>query len=267
MNRYMLPSKSLVDLLLKTSRPRFWMYLIGPAILGVTAALQSGGQASWMAIVLMFVFTFPANLFIYGVNDIFDGDTDRLNPKKQGYESLLPTDRYRLVLRVICLSLLPFLVLMLFLPSQTLLTFFGFFFLGAFYSAPPIRSKARPFIDAAFNSLYLLPGLVAWYAFGGGTPDWKLVLAGCLWCAAMHAYSAVPDIEADRSVKLNTIATKLGAAGTLMVCVLLYSAAGALAMSRFGSLAVALVLVYIGFMALSTGKTGSLETSLSVFTR
>lgn len=33
-------------------------------------------------------FLFPANLLVYGVNDIADEDTDILNAKKQGYELL-----------------------------------------------------------------------------------------------------------------------------------------------------------------------------------
>lgn len=34
-------------------------------------------------------FLFSANLFVYGVNDIADGDTDKHNIKKQGYEDAL----------------------------------------------------------------------------------------------------------------------------------------------------------------------------------
>ena len=74
--------------LLKTSRPRFWIYLIGPILIAFAA---SGLQFSPLLILLGLYATLPANLLIYGVNDIFDRDTDALNAKKSGYERRLDT--------------------------------------------------------------------------------------------------------------------------------------------------------------------------------
>ena len=34
-------------------------------------------------------FLIPANILIYGINDIFDYDTDKLNPKKGTYEAFI----------------------------------------------------------------------------------------------------------------------------------------------------------------------------------
>lgn len=216
--------------LLKLSRPRFWLYLFGPALLGAAAAVrQDAGRGDLVAILSLLIFTFPANLFLYAVNDIFDIETDRLNPKKQGYEQALDPKTIPQVLRAIILSLVPSIILLLLLPRAAFLSFCLFLFLGIAYSVPPLRLKARPFLDALSNVLYVLPGLVAWYAFGGGAINWYVVLAGSVWCIAMHAYSAVPDIEADRAAKLSTIATTLGKNGTLFLCGLLYFLAAGLA--------------------------------------
>ena len=101
--------------------------------------------------------TLPANLLIYGVNDLYDVDTDRLNPKKRDYEKLLqPGQRRGLVIAILALNL-PFLALVPFLPHAWpwLLLFV---LTGVGYSMPPVRAKSRPVLDAAFNILYVAPG-------------------------------------------------------------------------------------------------------------
>lgn len=243
-------------MLLSISRPRFWIYLVGPALLGGVAALTSGGRWSWLGAFALLIFTFPANLFLYGINDIFDIETDRLNPKKQGYEKTLDPKNIQPIVCWSILSLLPFLITFLLLPLPAALSVAAFLFLGAFYSAPPIRAKARPFLDALFNVLYMLPGLAAWSAFGGGVLNWWLVLAAACWCAAMHAYSAVPDIEADRDAHLSTIATTLGKTRTLLVCGVLYGLSALFVYPTFGWLAFVLGSIYVLFMLKSSQIQG-----------
>src|SRR6476469_7169740 len=96
---------------LRVSRPRFWVYIFGPYLIGVAAA--AAGRGDFLrADVLIFslYFLFPANLLIYVFNDIFDYDTDRLNPKKEGYEELVrPSKRGGLIAAILLLNL-PFLI-------------------------------------------------------------------------------------------------------------------------------------------------------------
>ncbi len=71
------------------SRPRFWMYVLGTFLVGMIAAgnpFQYDWQTNVNLVVLALFFSLPANLFIYGINDIYDYDTDRLNAKKTRYE-------------------------------------------------------------------------------------------------------------------------------------------------------------------------------------
>jgi 4-hydroxybenzoate polyprenyltransferase len=102
--------------------------------------------------------------------------------------------------------------------------------------------------------LYVCPALVGYFATGGTSPDWRAVLAACLWAMAMHAYSAVPDIDADRAAGLRTVATWLGLRGTLLACAALYGAAAALAMPALGAWAPVLGLPYVALVALSLTK-------------
>ncbi len=72
---------------LRISRPRFWIYELGPYMIGVLGAIlitnQSRGVLDFWTILLFgFYFLIPANIWIYGINDIYDYETDKLNPKK-----------------------------------------------------------------------------------------------------------------------------------------------------------------------------------------
>ena len=205
----------------KVSRPRFWIYVLGPYLLGVAALIHQGLALEhlWQLLVFGVYFTFPANLFIYGVNDIYDFETDKHNEKKQGYEHILPIAAHRKLARVIAMVNLPFLIAGVFiLPVPALVGLATFVFLGAGYSAPP-RFKTIPFLDSLSNILYIMPALVS-FGWLGYPPALVLVAGGC-WSMAMHAYSAAPDISADTTAGMKTIATALRLKGTLAFCGLL----------------------------------------------
>lgn len=243
--------------LLLTSRPRFWMYTAGPFLLGITAAgYWHTFDNVWLVTLFALYFVFPANVLIYGVNDLFDGDTDALNDKKSGYESKVKDSKQ---LRAAILSFnTPLIILFLFLPAlQTLpiiLSMLGFLFFAIFYSATPIRAKAIPFVDAWFNVLYVFPGVFAFYLAGGITLAPLLFLAGWAWCIAMHAYSAIPDIHPDAMAGIKTTATVLGKDQTLLYCLGFYLTAAALTFPWFGSLSLVLGLVYASMIAWSLSK-------------
>jgi lycopene elongase/hydratase (dihydrobisanhydrobacterioruberin-forming) len=179
-----------------------------------------------LAVIFGLYFVFPANLWVYGVNDIFDYETDRLNSKKQGFELVLEPRDHRKIWRTLLAWNLPFWALaIIFLPLPAVACLFGFLFFGTFYSAPPIRAKTKPFLDMLFNVLYAFPGFMAAALLGGTTVLPLVIIAATAWCMAMHAYSAVPDITADTRAKMKTVATVLGLRGTLVLCAVLYALA------------------------------------------
>jgi 4-hydroxybenzoate polyprenyltransferase len=244
--------------LLRTSRPRFWPYVAGPYLLAVTPLLLSSPTTLQRSFVLAWGIwlLFPGNLFLYGINDLHDEATDALNAKKDGYEARV-TNATR---RTISLGVYGSILLGLFLASLTIVAFpahrlwiiagnVGFLLLGGQYSAPPLRLKARPGLDSLSNALYIFPVFLAWGLSQPSTTfPWILFFAGTSWCAAMHAFSAVPDIRADREAGLRTIATELGASGTILLCAALYALAAGLASAWLGAATLVVASMYVGLM-------------------
>ena len=231
--------------LLKVSRPRFWLYVFGPYIIGLAA--EADNHADFLLIenlIFAIYFLFPANLLIYGINDIFDFETDRLNPKKAEYEALVRPESHRSIFIWILIFNLPFVIAAGFTDFKTFLLLLGFLFFSVFYSAPPIRAKALPLIDSLFNILYVFPGLFAYRLMSGQNPPLAIIAAAGLWTMAMHAYSAIPDIEADSEANLKTIATSLGKHRTLIICLVLYLTSACLTYEYLGILSIILGLVY-----------------------
>ena len=211
--------QSLAGYLFWMSRPRFWLYLAGPVIVGVVYAAGTPAQFFSVPAVLSFLyFLVPANIFLYGVNDIYDADVDAHNPKKdeEGREV-----RYRgdaVVVMFVYLATATGIFLVPFLPLEGIYALVGFYALGTQYSAPPVRLKTIPFLDSLSNGLYVLPGVVAYAAVAGQLPPLLAIVGGWLWTMAMHTFSAVPDIEPDRAAGIRTTATVLGERGALAYC-------------------------------------------------
>ncbi len=211
--------QSLLGYLFWMSRPRFWLYLAGPVVVGVVYAAGSSAEFFSLPAVLAFLyFLVPANVFLYGVNDIYDADVDEYNPKKdeEGREVRYSGDA--LVVMVVYLATATGVFLVPFLPITGLYALAGFYALGTQYSAPPLRFKTTPVFDSLSNGLYVLPGVVAYTAVAGQFPPVFAVVGGWLWTMAMHTFSAIPDIEPDREAGIRTTATVLGERGAMVYC-------------------------------------------------
>jgi lycopene elongase/hydratase (dihydrobisanhydrobacterioruberin-forming) len=241
-----------IRFLLKVSRPRFWLYVFGPYLIGLAAAAST--RNDFLAFDVLYFglyFLFPANLLIYGINDIFDFETDRRNPKKAEYEMLVSPESHRALAWMIAILNIPFIVLVFVFAPQALPSLGGFLFFSIFYSAPPIRAKAVPLLDSAFNILYVFPGAFAYQMLTGSFPPLILVLAAGLWTMAMHAYSAIPDIDADREAGVQTIATFLDKSATLLFCLVAFILSAALASSHLGYISLILAAVYAAMICIS----------------
>lgn len=206
--------------MVRISRPRFWMYTVGPYILGTFATAPS--YATFVSprfwIYLLF-FVVAANVLIYGVNDLADTDTDLHNDKKGSYEIRLQKQQ-RAATVVACG--LAFGALVVAVVGQSMLTavLMGIFLvLSIGYSVPPLRFKARPVFDSVSNVLYAMPGFMAAtiWAPTSAIPV-SAIAASWLWCMAMHTFSAIPDVTADKKAGLATTATWLGVRGALIYC-------------------------------------------------
>lgn len=223
-------------LLLAISRPRFWLYLAGTYLVGYTAGAASpaafAAPGFWLHLLY---FTLPANIFLYGVNDLFDADTDQHNAKKGTREHRLARPERRAVAAAVAAAAALGLALAAAAPSWPAQAFMlAFLVLGAGYSVPPLRFKARPGLDVASNVLYAMPGALGFVQAAGAWPPPAALAGAAAWTGAMHLFSAVPDIDADRAAGLSTAATVLGARAALLACAALWMAACAAAWAVAG---------------------------------
>jgi len=225
-------------LLAQLSRWRFWLYLGGTYLVGYAAGASWLGQfkeARFWAHLLFFMF--PANLLLYGLNDLFDSDTDVLNPKKGSMELRLDGSVRPFVLRAVLAAFGLALILAFYQRRPVEVLLLGLFCgLSFAYSVPPLRLKARPGLDSASNVLYALPGFLGYSHAGGGAVTALAVITAGLWTAAMHLFSAIPDIKSDVMAGVRTSATVLGTRGSLAVCALMWSAFAGIVIHRSGLL-------------------------------
>ncbi|MDY6780752.1 MAG: prenyltransferase [Halobacteria archaeon] len=206
------------------SRPRFWLYLGGPVLVGLVYASDSLAELfTPFNLALFLYFLVPANVMLYGVNDVFDADIDELNPKKDEKETRYSGDRA--VLGAILLSTVAGIAFLPFLPTESALWLGAFYFLGIEYSAPPLRFKTTPVFDSVTNGLYVIPGIVAYTAVSSQPLPLVAIVGAWVWAMAMHTFSAIPDIEPDREAGISTTATVLGEKRTLVYCTLCWVAA------------------------------------------
>ncbi|MFB6252912.1 MAG: prenyltransferase [Halobellus sp.] len=212
--------------LLTLSRPRFWLYLAGPVVVGVAFGVESrSGLFSPLTLGLFAYFLLPANVFLYGVNDVFDADVDTENPKKESKEARWQGDPT--VAAVVAVTTLAGALTFAATPRLAWPYLAGFFLLGFQYSAPPLRFKTTPLLDSLSNGLYVLPGAAAYAAVAGAHPPLAALAGAWLWAMGMHTFSAIPDIEPDREAGIRTTATFLGERRTLVYCLACWLAAAA----------------------------------------
>ena len=78
------------------SRPVSWVNTAYPF---AAAAILTGGLPAWLVVLGVVFFLVPYNLAMYGINDVFDYESDLRNPRKGGVEAVsythltLPTKR------------------------------------------------------------------------------------------------------------------------------------------------------------------------------
>lgn len=217
------------DLLL-TSRPVSWINTAYPF---AAAYLLAGGSPDWRWAVGAVFFLIPYNLLMYGVNDVFDYESDLRNPRKGGAEgALLQRTTHRKVLWACVVAVVPFvLVLVASGNPRADLTLAVSLFAVLAYSAPKLRFKERPFLDSLTSAVHFVsPGVYGWLLAGGVLEAGPVAAfaAFLLWGMASHALGAIQDIIPDRQGGLASIATVLGARNAARLVALWYLAAGVL---------------------------------------
>ncbi|MFT4210341.1 MAG: prenyltransferase [Microbacterium sp.] len=214
--------------LLLSSRPVSWVNTAYPF---AAAYLLTARHLDVVLLVGTVFFLIPYNLAMYGVNDVFDYESDLRNPRKGGVHGVVLDRRmHRLTLWAAALTCLPFVVFLLAVgpPAAGLVLVLSLLSV-VFYSAPPLRLKEVPFADSLTSSIHFFSPAVYGLVLAGATWTWPLalvILAFALWGVASHAFGAVQDVVADRDAGISSIATARGARWTVRFALALYTAAG-----------------------------------------
>lgn len=208
--------------LFTVSRPISWINTAYPF---AATYLVLGGTIDTMFFITTLFFLIPYNLLMYGVNDVFDYESDIRNPRKGGIEGAIEQRSFHPVILWSALILaLPFVVLIAATSSWTsnLVLLTVLFFVIA-YSIKTLRFKERPVLDSITSSIHFVgPMLFALSLFHFPPNAWPICIAFFLWGIASHAFGAVQDIIPDRKGGLASIGTVFGARTTVIFSTLLY---------------------------------------------
>jgi 4-hydroxybenzoate polyprenyltransferase len=232
-----------------SSRPLSWINTAYPF---AAAYLLAGGGVDLALVLGTVYFLVPYNLLMYGVNDVFDYESDLRNPRKGGVEGVVLDRRvHRLTIWLAAATNLPFLVALVALGDAVSTAVLAVSVAAVIaYSAPVLRFKERPLLDSMTSSTHFVSPACFGIALAGVPVSATVVaaLAGYfLWGMGSHAFGAVQDIEADRAAGIASVGTWLGAAGTVRLSLLAYLASGLLLLTIGWPqlLAAALVLPYL----------------------
>lgn len=235
--------------LLLSSRPVSW---INTAFPFAAAVLLTTRQIDLTLVLGTLFFLVPYNLAMYGINDVFDYESDLRNPRKGGaHGAVLDRRLHTITLWAAALTCLPFVVYLVVVgsPASWLVLAISLFFV-VFYSAPPLRLKEVPFADSMTSSIHFFSPAVYGLVLAGA--EWTpalvaIIVAFAIWGVASHAFGAVQDVTADREAGIASIATVRGARWTVRFALTAYLAAGLvmLATTWPGPLGALLVVPYL----------------------
>ncbi|HEX5859177.1 MAG TPA: prenyltransferase [Microbacterium sp.] len=244
-----LGASSVLKTLFVSSRPVSWINTAYPF---AAAYLLTTREIDATLIVGTLFFLIPYNLAMYGINDVFDYESDLRNPRKGGaHGAVLDRRMHRITLIAAAASCIPFIVYLLFAGGwASWLVLAASMFFVVFYSAPPLRLKEVPFADSVTSSIHFFSPAVYGLVLAGAlwTPQLlAIIVAFALWGVASHAFGAVQDVAADREAGIASIATARGPAWTVWFALACYCAAGLamLATAWPGPLAALLVVPYL----------------------
>ncbi len=245
----------MIGSIVRASRPVSWINTAFPFAAGYIMVER---QIDALLIVGTLFFLIPYNLLMYGVNDVFDYESDLLNPRKGGIEGDVVRDRerarkvHRGIIAASALTVAPMMVwLIVYGTPQSAIALAVVVFAVVAYSAPVVRFKERPFLDSFTSAVHFAgPLMYALVLTGAGLTArgvWPIWVAFLAWGMASHAFGAVQDVRADREGGIASIGTVMGARVTTWFALVMYAAASILllVLPWPGVLAAALPLAYL----------------------
>lgn len=249
----------MIGSIVRASRPISWINTAFPFAAGY---LMVEGRVDALLIVGTLFFLVPYNLLMYGLNDVFDYESDLLNPRKGGIEGDVVRDRerarkvHRGIIAASALTVAPMMSWLIVVGTpQSAIALAVVVFAVVAYSAPVLRFKERPFLDSFTSAVHFAGPLVYALVLTGtgltGRGVWPIWVAFLAWGMASHAFGAVQDVRADREGGIASVGTVMGARVTTWFALVMYAAASAvlLVLPWPGVLAAVLPLAYVASVA------------------
>ena len=217
-----------------SSRPVSWVNTAFPFF---AAYLFVAERIDLTLILGTFFFFVPYNFLMYGINDVFDYESDLRNPRKGGIEGALLDPKYHVLTIWASVGFAAVFVVYLLLVGSLEANFWLGFTLFAVlaYSVPKLRFKERPFLDSFTSAVHFVgPMVYGLLLAGSAITDPKVIeviIAFVGWGMASHAFGAVQDVRADREAGIKSVATQIGARNTVRFAFVLYIVAALVVMT------------------------------------
>jgi 4-hydroxybenzoate polyprenyltransferase len=175
--------------LLQVCRPGLWTTTALFYLMPLGHSINFSSAKFWVGLVYVLI---PLGFVLYGVNDIFDAEADRLNPRKgtflfgsRGRREQLAALRWQIVALQI-----PFLMAFLvWIGAQALLWFAMLLVAVSLYNGPRVGFKTRPPFDVLMQASYLLVFVLSSWVNGVPQLHWQTFVFGALF--AMHSHLSV----------------------------------------------------------------------------
>jgi 4-hydroxybenzoate polyprenyltransferase len=208
-----------------SSRPVSWVNTAFPFF---AAYLFVAERIDLTLILGTLFFLVPYNFLMYGINDVFDYESDLRNPRKGGIEGALLDPKYHAVTIWASVGFASvFVVYLLLVGSVEANVWLGITLAAVLaYSVPKLRFKERPFLDSFTSALHFVGPMIYGLVLAGADvaePKTIAVIAAFMgWGMASHAFGAVQDVRADRQAGIKSVATQIGARNTVRFAFVLY---------------------------------------------
>ncbi len=203
--------------LLQVCRPGLWTTTALFYLMPLGHSINFNSAKFWVGLVYVLI---PLGFVLYGVNDIFDVEADRLNPRKGTYlfGSLGRREQLAALRWQIVALQIPFVAaFLIWIGAQSLLWFAVLLLAVALYNAPQIRLKARPPFDVLMQASYLLVFVLSSWVNGVPQLPWPTFVSGALFAMHSHLFGEVMDIVPDRESGRTTTAVRIGAVRTKLL--------------------------------------------------
>ena len=208
-----------------SSRPVSWVNTAFPFF---AAYLFVSEQIDLTLVIGSLFFLVPYNFLMYGINDVFDYESDLRNPRKGGIEGALLDPKYHKITIWSSIGFAAMFVVYLLWVGSDAADFWLLVTMIAVlaYSVPKLRFKERPFLDSFTSAVHFVGPMVYGLVLAGSSitdPRVIAVIAAFMgWGMASHAFGAVQDVRADREAGIKSVATQIGARSTVRFAFVLY---------------------------------------------